>query len=63
MARRSGGPAASSSLCADSWVQPAHAVAAIDGSKFKAVNARDKNYTKAYQSSGGWNRSRPGIER
>ena len=25
----------------------AHAVAAIDGSKFKAVNARDKNYTKA----------------
>jgi transposase len=24
-----------------------HAVAAIDGSKFKAVNARDKNYTKA----------------
>jgi transposase len=25
----------------------AHAVAAIDGSKFKAVNARDKNFTKA----------------
>ena len=25
----------------------AHAVAAIDGSKFKASNARDKNYTKA----------------
>jgi hypothetical protein len=24
-----------------------HAVAAIDGSKFKAVNARDKNFTKA----------------
>jgi transposase len=24
-----------------------HAVAAIDGSKFKAVNARDKNYTRA----------------
>jgi transposase len=24
-----------------------HAVAATDGSKFKAVNARDKNYTKA----------------
>src|SRR3981189_3405147 len=36
----------------------AHAVAAIDGSKFKAVNARDKNFTKA-QSSGGWSRSRP----
>ena len=25
----------------------AHAVAAIDGSKFKAVNARDKNFTRA----------------
>src|SRR2546426_7588297 len=25
----------------------AHAVAAIDGSKFKAANARDKNFTKA----------------
>jgi hypothetical protein len=25
----------------------AHAVAAIDGSKFKAVNTRDKNFTKA----------------
>ena len=25
----------------------AHAVASIDGSKFKAVNARDKNFTKA----------------
>ena len=24
-----------------------HAVAAIDGSKFKAVNTRDKNFTKA----------------
>jgi hypothetical protein len=25
----------------------AHAVAAIDGSKFKVVNARDKNFTRA----------------
>ena len=34
------------------------AVVAIDGSKFKAVNNRDKNYTVP-RSSGGWSRSRP----
>src|SRR4051812_31009040 len=35
-----------------------HAVVAIDGSKFKAVNNRDKNYTVA-TSPGGWSRSTP----
>jgi hypothetical protein len=34
------------------------AVVAIDGSKFKAVNNRDKNYTVA-KVTGGWSRSTP----
>jgi transposase len=34
------------------------AVVAIDGSKFKAVNNRDKNYTVP-RSRGGWSRSTP----
>ena len=34
------------------------AVIAIDGSKFKAVNNRDKNYTVP-RSRGGWSRSTP----
>src|ERR1700719_4857583 len=46
MARRSGAPAASSLLCRQLGLF-AHAVAAIDGSKFKAANTRDKNFTKA----------------
>ena len=33
-----------------------HAVVAIDGSKFKAVNNRDKNFTAA-KVTGGWHRS------
>jgi transposase len=35
-------------------------VVAIDGSKFKAVNARDKSYTRP-SSSGGWSRSKPAL--
>jgi len=32
-----------------------HAVAAIDGAKFKGVNSRDRNFTKG-NSSGAWSR-------
>ena len=40
----------------------AHVVEAIDGSKFKAVNARDKNFTAARCRSG-WSKAEASIER
>jgi len=46
MARRSGRCVPSLWCCAASW-PVTRAVFAIDGSKFKAVNNRDKNYTVA----------------
>ena len=36
----------------------AKASVAIDGSKFKAVNSRDNNFTKGKMGSGAWRRSR-----
>ena len=46
MARRSGRPAAVRRAVPQLELFT-HAVAAIDGSKFKAVNTRDKNFTRA----------------
>ena len=46
MAERSRRYARSLSSCAGSWVCSSRASVAIDGSKFKAVNKRDKNFTR-----------------
>ena len=41
----------------------AQAIVAIDGSKFKAVNNRDKNFTPAKIDSGGWQQIEESIAR
>ena len=47
MGLRSARCAPSSSRCAATWVCSTKASVAIDGSKFKAVNNRDRNFTRA----------------
>src|ERR1700730_11896721 len=62
MAQRSGGPVASSSLCADSWV-----CSPMPSPPSPAASSRRRTpatrTSPRPQSSGGWSRSRPAIER
>ena len=58
MAAPSARSAHASSRCAARWASWPPPVVAIDGSKFKAVNNRDRNFTRAERWRGGGPRSR-----